>query len=154
MRAYLLRSCLLPSSSASVCYQVVDDDYTSIMAGLCCGVPSVQEDPSHPPPSHHHQMKMMIIQYSGLANIEKDGVLLPLLHRLCHQQGHEGSIQVLPLTSDILDAVAMVIAIMVFSAHWVTTPRLCPENLELSLSAHSLSSQRIKGDASDHVCQY
>ena len=45
----------------------------------------------------------------------------------------------------------MVIAIMVFSAHWVTTPRLCLENLELSLSAHSLSSQRIKGDASDHV---
>ena len=100
---------------------------------------------------YHHMKMIIIIQNSGLANLEKDSILLPLLHRLCHQQGHEGSIQVLPLTSDILDAVAMMIAIMVFSAHWVTTPRLCPENLGLSLSAHSLSSQRIKGDASDHV---
>ena len=45
----------------------------------------------------------------------------------------------------------MLIAIMVFSAHWVETPRLFRENLELSLLVHLLSSPQIKGAAIDDV---
>ena len=37
----------------------------------------------------------------------------------------------------------------IFSAHLVTTPRLCRENLELLLSVRLLSSLQIKGDGND-----
>ena len=38
-------------------HKVVDDDYTSIMAGLCCGVPSVQEIANRL--YHHHHPVIM-----------------------------------------------------------------------------------------------
>ena len=68
----------------------------------------MQEDPSHPP--HFHMMTIETYdhedddsEYSGLANLEKDFFLLPLLHRLCDQQGHESAVQVMKLSTDILD---------------------------------------------------
>ena len=38
----------------------MDEDYTSIMAGLCCGVPSVQEDNLLPIINDDHYIIMMI----------------------------------------------------------------------------------------------
>ena len=45
-------------------HKVVDDDYTSIMAGLCCGVPSVQESTNRLYHHHYQHHTQMIMFYS------------------------------------------------------------------------------------------